>query len=157
MHLRFRSADWGRVLFTGNSRINFRRSDGWNCVYQRRRERYNDICVRERGQFGGGSVMVWAGILLHTKTPMIPIHRNLNTHITANRGMVLMQDNATPHTARRPQQVLQGHNIRLLDWPPCSRDLNPTEHVWDEIDRRVTASSAAEPSGSGEKPRQHLE
>ena len=73
--------------------------------------------------------MVWAGISLHTKTPMIPIHQNLNAaryqniilqpvaipHITANYGMVLLQDNATPHTARTTQQVLQGHNIRVLD------------------------------------------
>ena len=32
-------------------------------------------------------------------------------HITANHRMVLMQDNATPNTARTTQQVLQGHNI----------------------------------------------
>ena len=112
-HLRFTRADWGRVLFTDESRFNLRRSDGPNRVYRRRGKRYNDVCVRERGQFGGGSVMVWAGISLHTKTPMIPIYQNLNAaryqniilqplaipHITANRGMVLMQDNATPHIA----------------------------------------------------------
>lgn len=109
------------------------------------------ICSDQRGQFGGGSVMIWAGISLHTKTPMVPIHQNLNTaryqnlvlqpaaipHIRANRGMVLMQDNATPHTARTTQQMIQGHKIRLLDWPPCSPGVNPIEHVWDEIDRRV--------------------
>lgn len=109
------------------------------------------ICSDQRGQFDGGSVMIWAGISLHTKTPMVPIHQNLNTaryqnlvlqpaaipHIRANRGMVLMQDNATPHTARTTQQMIQGHKIRLLDWPPCSPDVNPIEHVWDEIDRRV--------------------
>lgn len=105
------------------------------------------ICSDQRGQFGGGSVMIWAGISLHTKTPMVPIHQNLNTaryqnlvlqpaaipHIRANRGMVLMQDNATPHTARTTQQMIQGHKIRLLDWPPCSPGVNPIEHVWDEI------------------------
>ena len=101
---------------------------------------------------------------------MILIHQNLNAvryqniqniilqpvanpHITANRGMVLMQDNATPHTARITQRVLQGHNIRVLDWPPCSPDLNPIVHGQES----ETATSAAEPSWSRERPRQHLE
>lgn len=41
-------------------------------------DRYDDACVRKRGQFCGCSVMVWAGISLHTKTLMVPIHQNLN-------------------------------------------------------------------------------
>lgn len=40
--------------------------------------RYIDACVRERGSFCGGSVMKWAGISLHTKTPMVSIHKILN-------------------------------------------------------------------------------
>nr|XP_022301021.1 uncharacterized protein LOC111109230 [Crassostrea virginica] len=35
-HLRFTRADWGRVLFTDESRFNLRRSDGRNRVYRRR-------------------------------------------------------------------------------------------------------------------------
>ena len=35
-HLRFTRADWGRVLFTEESRFNLRRSDGRNRVYRRR-------------------------------------------------------------------------------------------------------------------------
>lgn len=31
-------------------------------VYHRRGERYGAPCVKEKGQFGGGSVMIWAGI-----------------------------------------------------------------------------------------------
>jgi hypothetical protein len=31
-------------------------------VYRRRRERFTDQCVYESDRFGGGSVMVWAGI-----------------------------------------------------------------------------------------------
>jgi hypothetical protein len=150
-HLRFRCADWDRVLFTDESRFKLRRSDGRSPVYCRTGEHYSDVCVRERGQYGGGSVMVWEGISLDTKTQMVPIHQNLSAaryqndilqpvaipYITVNHGMVLMQDNSTPHTGRTTQQMLQGHNIRILDWPPCSPDLNPIEHFWDEIDRRV--------------------
>ena len=33
--------------------------------------------------------------------------------------------------------MLQGHNIRILDWPSWITDLNPIEYVWEEIDRRV--------------------
>ena len=71
------------------------------------------------------------------------IHQNLNAaryqniiiqpvaipHITTNLEMFLMQDETTPHTARTTQQVLQGHNIRILDWSPCSPDLNPIEYL----------------------------
>ena len=150
-HLRNTRADWARVLFTDESKFNLRISDGRARVYLRRGKRFSDNCVRERGQFGGGSVIIWGGISLHTKSQIVHVVGNLNAiryqnlilrpvavpHIRRNRGMILMQDNATCHTARSTTQMLQQNNIRTLNWPPCSPDLNPIEHVWDEIDRRV--------------------
>ena len=65
-HLRYTRADWARVLFTDESKFNLQRSDGRARVYRRRGERFSDNCVRERGQFGGGSVMIWDGVSLHT-------------------------------------------------------------------------------------------
>ena len=150
-HVRWTRADWANVLFTDESRFNLRRSDGRARVYRRRRERFHDACVVEKDQYGGGSVMIWAGFSQHTKTNALVIVGNLNAaryqneilrpvaipHIRENRGMIFMQDNARPHTARTTLQLLQENNVRTLDWPACSPDLNPIEHVWDEVDRRV--------------------
>lgn len=42
-----------------------------------------------------------------------------------------MQDNARGHSARYTKAELQQRGIQMMEWPPCSPDLNPIETVWD--------------------------
>ena len=49
----------------------------------------------------------------------------------------LQQDNARHHTPRAGITFLQQSNVDVLDWPACSPDLNPVEHVWDQLGRAV--------------------
>ena len=53
---------------------------------------------------------------------------------------ILMHDNARPHVARKCRQFLNRNYVNVLTWPPVSPDMNPIEHVWDYLGRKVRAT-----------------
>ncbi|GFV92684.1 DDE_3 domain-containing protein [Trichonephila clavipes] len=53
---------------------------------------------------------------------------------------LFMDDNARPHRANIVDECLQSEDIIRMDRPAYSAyspDLNPTEHVWDMLGRRM--------------------
>ena len=101
----------------------------------------------------GQSIMVWGAIgINHKAGPVILAQVDVMASlfcfipiksfdftlcpILAVIRITFQQGTARAHTEHL-RDFLQQHNIRIMPWPAFRPDLNPIEHMWDEIQRKV--------------------
>ncbi|GFV25655.1 transposable element Tc1 transposase [Trichonephila clavipes] len=123
-HRNWRDNEWGRVLFTDESRFSLSSDSHRILIWRERgsRNHLSNIIERDRCAMG--------------------------------LQFLFMDDNAPCHRTVAAEQLLECEDIERMDWPARSPDLNPIEHVWDFLGRRLTARTSNDSGASIDAARQ---
>ena len=149
---------WNQVLWTDESKFNLFGSDGRVMVWRTLQEAFDPRCTVPTVKHGGESVKCWSCISSSSVGNLVIIDRNMTEEVyldilqrnlfesvkklNLERNWVLQHDNDPKHRSYIVTKWLDEKGIERVKWPSFSPDLNPIEHIWDEVERRMRKEKA---------------
>lgn len=144
-HIDWPAQKWRNILWSDESKIVLYGGKG-SRQYVRRppNTEYNPRLTTKTIKHGGARIMIWACFSYYGVGPIYWIKNIMDRHLYVHIMQEIMlpyvsedmpliwvfqQDNDPKHTSKVAKQWFQANNIKVLDWPAQSPDLNPIENL----------------------------